>query len=89
MYNTKKRSLASIVGSRLWLVVSGQGTNLLGDGCVLPFRVVVVHQHHGERDAEHHDTSDNNLLPMVVVALDVLGVFFVEFLECRSCINLR
>ena len=44
-------------------------------------RVVVVHEHHGERYTQHNNTPDNDLLPVVVVALDILGILFVEFLE--------
>ena len=54
----------------------------------LSFRVVVVHQHHCKRDAEHHDTADNDLLAMVVIAFDVLGVFFVEFLKGWALVQL-
>ena len=51
---------------------------------MLPFRVVVVHEHHRDGNAEHNDAADNNLLLVVVIALDVLRVFFVEFLEGRA-----
>ena len=54
----------------------------------LPFRVVVVHQDHGDGDAKHHDAADNDLLAVVVIAFDVLGVFFVEFLESRALVQL-
>lgn len=48
-----------------------------------PLRVVVVHQDHGQRNAEHHHATHNDLLAVVVFTLDILGVLFVEFLESR------
>ena len=53
-----------------------------------PFRVVVVHEHHGDGDAEHHHAADNDLLAMVVFALDVTRILFVEFLEGRALVQL-
>ena len=47
----------------------------------LPFRVVIVHEDHREGNAEHHHASDNDLLLVVVFALDVTRIFLVEFLE--------
>ena len=47
----------------------------------LPFRVVIVHEDHREGNAEHHHAADNDLLLVVVFALNVSGIFLVQFLE--------
>lgn len=54
----------------------------------LALRIVIVHQNHGNGDAEHHHAANNDLLAVVVFALDVARIFFVEFLERRTLIQL-
>ena len=50
----------------------------------LPFWIVIVHQDHREGNTEHHHATDNDLLFVIVFALDVSRIFFVEFLERRT-----
>ena len=57
---------------------------MVGGWEILSFRIVIVHQDHGDGNAEHNDATDNDLLAMVVVALDVGRILFVKFLESRA-----
>ena len=77
------------------------GVRVVGEGleilfcfiCVchksLPFRVIIVHEHHGDGNAEHHHATNDDLLAVVIFALDVTRILFVEFLKGGSLGELR